>query len=292
MLLVDGPRQHDDLAGRGAAPARTLASSRSRRPASEAPGEAVRPRLATARDAIHRRASRRTPAQGACPSERLRATLRRARVRARTRPDAVRARPPCLPDARHGGMRPRRARSTPATLRPPPAGGVAPRHSQSAARRAWSGRAMRFRPPPSAPGSVRGAPRARPGRAQRAPPSSGARRIAMPATTSSCAVLDAGGNGAGSSSASVRSASSSRPIRSETPDLEMARVRGVQPIAVLLRASPAPRRAPSQASPGRATRARFRPRRRRTCARATASLGPKARAARRRRAFARTRSPS
>src|SRR5712671_7100483 len=39
---------------RGAAPAQTLASSRSRRPASEAPREAAPLRLATAPDAIHR----------------------------------------------------------------------------------------------------------------------------------------------------------------------------------------------------------------------------------------------
>src|SRR5712672_1530192 len=39
------------------------------------------------------------------------------------------------------------------------------------------------------------------------------RRIAIPATTSSWAVLDAGGKGLGSSSASIRSASSRRPIK-------------------------------------------------------------------------------
>src|SRR5262249_25004257 len=39
------------------------------------------------------------------------------------------------------------------------------------------------------------------------------RRIAIPATTSSWAVLDAGGKGVGSSRASARSASSRRPIR-------------------------------------------------------------------------------
>ena len=49
----------------------------------------------------------------------------------------------------------------------------------------------------------------------------------------------------------------------QAPDLEMPRMRGVDAVAVLLRASPAPRRAPSRASPGRARRARSRPRRRR-----------------------------
>ena len=52
-----------------------------------------------------------------------------------------------------------------------------------------------------------------------------------------------------------------------------------------------PRRAPSRARRGRARRARSPPRRRRICARATASLGPKARPARRTSAFARSRSP-
>ena len=58
------------------------------------------------------------------------------------------------------------------------------------------------------------------------------RRIAIPATTSSCAVIDAAGNGAGSSVASSRSASSRRPIRSRAPDLEMPRMRGIQSIAM------------------------------------------------------------
>src|SRR5207247_6104067 len=128
--------QHGHLAAAG--PARTLAASRSRRPASEAPCEGARLRRATARDAIHRRASLRRPAPRARPSVRLPATLRSARVRARTTPDAWRATPPCLHGARHDGTRPRRIRSTPATLRPPRAGGVAPRHSRSGAQRACS----------------------------------------------------------------------------------------------------------------------------------------------------------
>src|SRR5207302_1283912 len=123
---------------RGAAPARNLASSRSRRPASEVPCEAARLRLATARDAIHRRASLGMPVRRACPSVRLPATLRPARVRVRTTPDALRATPPYVRHARHNGTRPRRALSTPATLRLPRAGGVAPRHWQSGAPRACS----------------------------------------------------------------------------------------------------------------------------------------------------------
>src|SRR5258707_3452560 len=52
------------------------------------------------------------PAREACPSARLRATLRPAHVRARTTPDALRARPLCVCHARHDGTRLRRAPST------------------------------------------------------------------------------------------------------------------------------------------------------------------------------------
>ena len=99
----------------------------------------------------------------------------------------------------------------PITLRPLRAGGVVARHSQSGAPPACSGRAMRFQPPPSGKGYVHVARRARLERVQRAA-FVRRRRIAMPATTSSWAVLDAG-KGVGSSSASRRSASSRRPIR-------------------------------------------------------------------------------
>ena len=52
------------------------------------------------------------------PAARRRATPRRARVRARTTPDVLRARSPCVRHARHSGTRPRPALSTPATLQP------------------------------------------------------------------------------------------------------------------------------------------------------------------------------
>ena len=82
------------------------------------------------------------------------------------------------------------------------------------------------------------------------------------------------------------------PDQEQAPDLEIARMRGVHPVAVLLRASPAPRRAPSRASPGRARRARSRPRRRRT-ARAPRPLSDRRRAPRFAAAPSRaTRSPS
>src|SRR5439155_24079195 len=117
------------------------------------------------------------------------------------------------------------------------------------------------------------------------------RRIAIPATTSSWAVLNAGGKGAGSSSASVRSALSMRPIR------RRCRTSRYRACAALTRS-------PRASSVARAASSAFagQPRSRETSAisasatthlaRATASFGPKARAARRRRAFARTRSPS
>src|SRR5213083_2668882 len=117
------------------------------------------------------------------------------------------------------------------------------------------------------------------------------RRIAIPATTSSWTILDAGGKGAESSSASVRSASWMRPIR------RRRRTSRYRAYAALTRS-------PCSSSVARAASSAFagQPRSREASAtsasatmhlaRATASLGPKARAARRRRAFARTRSPS
>ncbi len=53
--------------GRGAAPAQTLASSRSRRPTFESPCEAAQFRLASARDAIHRCASLQMPCATSVP---------------------------------------------------------------------------------------------------------------------------------------------------------------------------------------------------------------------------------
>src|SRR5579884_3851433 len=117
------------------------------------------------------------------------------------------------------------------------------------------------------------------------------RRIAIPATVSSWAALDADGKGAGSSAASLRSASSRRPIR------RRRRISRCRACAALTRS-------PCASSVARAASSAFagQLRSRETSAisasatthraRATASFGPKARAALRRRAFARTRSPS
>ena len=118
------------------------------------------------------------------------------------------------------------------------------------------------------------------------------RRIAIPATTSSWAARNAGGNGAGSNSASSAFGLVEAPDQKQAADLEIARMRGVHPVAMRPRASSAPRRAPSAASPGRARPARSRPRRRRT------ARGPRPLSGRRRaphcrsRALARARSPS
>jgi len=227
-----------------------------------------------------------------CSSARLRAKLHPARVQARTIPGASRARPPCLRHARHDGTRPPRAPSTTVAPRHPRAGGVARRHAQSGAPRACSERGM-----PLSTSAVRaGIPawlaacsaRARAARAvfvRR-------RRIAIPATTSSWAALEAGGKGAGSSSgertlglvAGARSGGGAGPRDS-------ARARHLCGHRVL-RASPALRRAPSQASPGRARRARSRPRRRHTARGPRPLSDRRPRAAFRRRVFARTRSPS
>ena len=117
------------------------------------------------------------------------------------------------------------------------------------------------------------------------------RRIAIPATTKSWAALDAGGKGAGSSSASLRSASSRHPINRRRRTSRY-------------RACAAFTRSPCSSSVARAASSAFagQPRSRETSAisasatthlaRATASFGPKARDARRTSAFARTRSPS
>src|SRR5216117_2264289 len=242
---------------RGAAPAQTLVSSRSRGPASEARCGAARFRRATARDAIHRRASLRMPAQRACPSARLRATLRPACWRARTTPDAVRARPSCVRHARHDGTRPRRERSTPATLRPHRAGGVAPHHSQSGAPPACSGQGMRFRPPRSAQGCVLGLPRARPERPQRAPASSGgvASRSPQPPARgrSSTRAARAWGRARRAYARPRRGARSGGGAGSRGT----AHTRR-SPGRRALRASPAPCRASSLASPGRASDRLFR----------------------------------
>jgi hypothetical protein len=173
MLRFNGRCQHEDLA---CAARRQRKPSLRRAHAGQRPKHRAKPpdlRPATVRDAIHQRASPGRRARRACPSARLRATLRPARLRARTTPDALRARPPCVRHARHDGTRRRRAPPTPVALQPPRAGGGAPRHAQSGAPRAYSGRGMRFRPPPSAQGYLRRARHARPERAQRAPPSSG-----------------------------------------------------------------------------------------------------------------------
>ena len=137
---------------------------------------------------------------------------------------------------------------------------------------------MRFRPPPSAQGyrawRAECSARARAARAAFVR----RRRIAIPATTSSWAVLDAGGKGAGSSLASVRSASSMRPIRRRRRTSRC-------------RACAAFTRSPCSSSVARAASSAFagQPRSRETSAisasatthlaRATASFGPKARAA-------------
>ena len=150
---------------------------------------------------------------------------------------------------------------------------------------------MRFRLPPSAQEYLRRA-RLRSARASAARAVFvRRRRIAIPATTSSWAALDAGGKGVGSSSASVRSASSRRPIR------RRRRTSRFRAWAAFIRS-------PCASSVTRAASSAFGgyPRSRETSAisasatthlaRATASRGPNARAALRSRAFARTRSPS
>ncbi len=123
---------------------------------------------------------------------------------------------------------------------------------------------MRFRPPAISTG-IRAWRATRPGQ-RRAQPWS-RRRHAIPAATRLVDNSRRGRKGAGSSSVSLRSASSMRPDQG-APDLEIARIRGVDPVAVLkFERRPGPRRRVvlhREATPGRARQARRRPRRRRT----------------------------
>ena len=120
------------------------------------------------------------------------------------------------------------------------------------------------RPPRSAPGCRPAARRA----SARASAARAAfvrrRRIAMPATTSSCGSLDAGGRDAGSSACELALGVVEPPDQEQAPDLEVSRVRGIDAVAVLLERRARRSRASSRASPGRARRVRSRPRRRRT----------------------------
>ena len=117
MLLLDRPRQHDDLARAARHQRKALRWSRSRRPAAAAPPAAARSRPAAARDAIRRRAvprkaramsvPRGTSAGHASPSARASANST-GRLASETT---------CRRCARHGGRHRRRAPSRPAGLR-------------------------------------------------------------------------------------------------------------------------------------------------------------------------------
>jgi hypothetical protein len=247
MLLVNGAAPARRPRVRGAAPARTLASSRSRWPASEAP---LRSRPISTRNRARCDSSASFAPNARARSTSLGTSPGHASPSARASANntgRLRARPPHLRDARRGGTRPRRRRSTPAALRPPRAGGVAPRHGDQAR----GGRAQ-DKDALSTSAVSAGIRAWRAARSARASAARAAfvrrRRIAIPATTSSWAVLDAGGKGAGSSSASVTLGLVEAPDQEEAPDLEIPRVRGVHPVAVLFERRPAPRRAPSQAS--------------------------------------------
>ena len=88
--------------------------------------------------------------------------------------------------------------------------------------------------------------------------------IAIPATTYSLAAFKAGGKCVGSIVASACSVSSRRPITSRRAGPQDSAHARHLCARRTLRASPALYRAPSPANPGRARRARFRPRQRHT----------------------------
>ena len=273
------PRVRGAVRGRIPASSRALPASLPQEPCAAAPF-----RRANARDAIRRCASLRNAHAISVSRDTSPATLRRARGPARTTPGAWRARPPscrahgmaarihderlrrqqCLDlleqqksllaicdQARRGCVRISRALSTSAVRPGYP-------HRRAA------------RPPVPAPHGlfVR------------------RRRIAIPATTSSWAVRDGGRKGAGSSSASARSASSRRPISSRR---RTARYRA----CAAFTGSPCA----FERRPRRVERFDGQPRSRETSAISAwrprtsrgppLSFGPKARTARRKRAFAR-----
>ena len=62
--------------------------------------------------------------------------------------------------------------------------------------------------------------------------------MAIPATISSWATFNAGGRGVGSRSVSVCSASARRPIRTQPPELQIARMRGIDAVAVRVERRP------------------------------------------------------
>src|SRR5204862_3084966 len=109
-VRVRRPRVH------GTAPVETRPWSHLPWRVSEAFCAAARFRRATSRGAIRPRVSLRMRAQAGDPAERLRATLRPARVRVRTTPDGLRATPPCPQRERRNGTHPRRALWRPAAL--------------------------------------------------------------------------------------------------------------------------------------------------------------------------------
>ena len=238
MLLFDGPRQHDDLA---------CAARRQRKPSlrrahvGQRPKHRAKPPDFDSQPRAMRfigDASLRMRARRACPSARLRATLRPARVRARTAPDAWRARPPCVRHARHDGTRPRRVPSTPATLRPPRAGGVAPRHC--AIRRAAG--VFRTRDALSTSAVSAGIPAWRAARSARASARACRLRPQAPHRDPRDHQL-VGGPRRAAGRARVELGERTlglveAPDQQEAPDLEITRMRGVHPVAVLFERRP------------------------------------------------------
>ena len=114
------------------------------------------------------------------------------------------------------------------------------------------------------------------------------RRIAIPAATSSWTILAAGREGRGVELGERTLGRADAPDQKEAPDPEIPRIRGVHPVAVLFERClfcVERLRRPAQVlrderDVGLSDNATY-------LARATASFGPKARAARRRRVFAR-----
>ena len=292
MLLFDGPRQHDDLACAARRQRETLASSRSRRPASEA---SVRSRPTSTRNRARCDSSasfapnaRATSASlGTSPGHASPSARASANNTGRLASETTVPRVTHDMTARVHDERLRRQQRF--DLLEQEESLLATRNQARRGRVQDEGCAFDLRR--QRRDAARGAPRARPGRAQRAPPSSGGAASRSPRPPARGRPSTRAGRARGRARrARARPRRGARSGGGAGPrDTAHARR---SPGRRALRASPAPRRAPSQASPGRARRARSRPRRRRT-SRGPRPLSDRRRAPHcRRRAFARTRSPS
>jgi len=277
MFPFDGRRQHDHFAPRPA-PAQNPPLVALTPASAAARAKAARVRRATARDTIHRRASLGNARRDERASRHVSRPRFAQRAARRTTPDASRARSPCLltHDRRQASTTSALDASNASTSSSIEESLLATRDSERAAG------VFSTRDALSTSAISAGMPAWRAARSARA--SAAARCFSSAGLATRCPRRPARGPLAtraarprvelGEPTLGLVEA----PDQEEPPDLEIARMRGVHPVAVLFELRARCGRAPCQASPGRAKRARFRPRRRRT-SRAPGPLSAEARAA-------------